>query len=128
MAEGVAAGLGDVRGVAVVLLRRPHDLRLRCLREPPRTRGGPAGTAAPRAGARIPAAAAAHLSRRRPPHAIESSELQGVLASSALRRAPGWAGGIFADTPLSLIIFLYLFVFLCSRWSGDAGPHVSDYL
>jgi hypothetical protein len=66
VAEGVAAGLGDVGGIAVVLLRRAHDLRLRRRREPPRTRGCPASGATAGAGPRIAGGIpGAHLGRVR---------------------------------------------------------------
>ena len=63
VSKRVAAGLGDVGRVAIVLLRRPHDLRLRRPGKPPWPRGRPAPRAAAGAGARIAGGGAcSHLS------------------------------------------------------------------
>ena len=104
MAEGVAAGLGDVGGVAVVLLRRAHDLRLRRRREPPRTSGRPASGASAGAGPRIPGGIpGAHLLSAR---GRVSPELRGVRprVCAVVGSGPPVVG--FADTPLLFPLFL----------------------
>jgi hypothetical protein len=102
----VAAGLGDVRCVAVVLLRRPHDLRLRRPGEPPRPRGrtapGAGASAAAGTGARIAGGGAcSHLSPRSVDSRVQSSltggerERGGARTPELGRTEPGQAGPLW---------------------------------
>jgi hypothetical protein len=125
VAERVAAGFGDVGGVAVVLLRRPHDLRLSRPGEPARPRGSTAPGAGGGAGARIAGGeACSHL--RSPcgllgPHAIEFQNSE-ELGSFAMVRCsgPGRIGRSIAKvcgkTPCISAILIYD--------SQSSGPHV----
>ena len=116
MSKRVAAGLGDVGRVAIVLLRCPHDLRLRRPRKPPWPRGRSAPRAAAGAGARIAGGGAcSHLSSPCGlPYAIEfqtsraqrrsgerRGELKLVVRTRELGRArPGRYDESFIHTPL----------------------------
>lgn len=107
MPKRVAACLRDVGCVAVVLLRRPHDLRLRRPGESPWTSGGTATGAG--AGARIAGGGAcSHLSSPVRPvdsvlqYAIELQSSEGNFVFARLH----WAGQAGPAGPLCQYVFV----------------------